>query len=541
MPHRLLRIVFVLFLPLALIPAATQAATACGLTNPAFCETFDAPAGTGNRSGQLNGTLWGVSRTSGANNAGQGSFNTWFPTTVQSCSGNVAGQPDATDILICNGQVREATTDGGNVTTLAMYPKQPFDFAGRTGKVTFDVSNDTQGAHAAWPEFWISDQPVPAPFTHEATWIAAPRNGLGIRFAGFTNQQGQAASCPEGSPQYVGANEVITVSNYVVNDQAAGGNVRALGSDCVKTSTGPGQFNHYEVDVSQSQIQVFGTDAGTTAPLKLLSTAAVNLTFTRGLIWIEDAHYNGNKFNSQGTHTFSWDNVGFDGPVVNRDLTYDVPDALQPGGGGINLAWNQGANQPQTKTVTGVANVAQAAAALLTFDFSPNAIPTVFTYSVNGHSHTQQWPYPDTVGSSWRTLALSVPLTDVLTGNNTISVASDQGMLVANMDLVLAGAGGGAGSPTATPVPTSTAQPTSTPTAIPPTSTPVPTATSVPTDQPTATAVPTSTSVPTAVPTAVPTVTLEPVPTSTPAPMSQSCTIQIASDGTVTGTCQPVP
>src|SRR5258708_233923 len=45
----------------------THAATItnCGLTSPAFCDTFDAPAGTGNRSGDLNGTIWGASRTSG--------------------------------------------------------------------------------------------------------------------------------------------------------------------------------------------------------------------------------------------------------------------------------------------------------------------------------------------------------------------------------------------------------------------------------------------------------------------------------------------
>ena len=28
---------------------------------PAFCDTFDQPAGTGNRSGDLNGAVWGVS------------------------------------------------------------------------------------------------------------------------------------------------------------------------------------------------------------------------------------------------------------------------------------------------------------------------------------------------------------------------------------------------------------------------------------------------------------------------------------------------
>ncbi|MEQ1384020.1 hypothetical protein ABLW58_25550, partial [Salmonella enterica] len=81
------------------------------------------------------------------------------------------------DVIICNGQLREASNDNnsgafeaGTVTVLAMYPKQPFDFAGRTGTVSFDVSNDTAGTHAAWPEFWLTDLPIPAPFNHFDTW-----------------------------------------------------------------------------------------------------------------------------------------------------------------------------------------------------------------------------------------------------------------------------------------------------------------------------------------------------------------------------------
>lgn len=49
-------------------------ASDCGLPNPAFCETFDSPDGNGNRSGDLNGTLWGVSRQLGAVNFGQGQY-----------------------------------------------------------------------------------------------------------------------------------------------------------------------------------------------------------------------------------------------------------------------------------------------------------------------------------------------------------------------------------------------------------------------------------------------------------------------------------
>jgi hypothetical protein len=43
----------------------------CGLTHAAFCDTFNKPAGIGNRSGELDGTVWGVSRQLGFNNLGQ--------------------------------------------------------------------------------------------------------------------------------------------------------------------------------------------------------------------------------------------------------------------------------------------------------------------------------------------------------------------------------------------------------------------------------------------------------------------------------------
>jgi hypothetical protein len=150
-------------------PASAQ--TSCALqlaTSPlAFCDTFDAPAGIGNRSGDLNGRIWGVSRILGDTNFGQGTANAAPPTSLVGCDGTATVLPPH-DVIVCNGQLREATNDNasgefeaGTVTVLAMYPKQPFDFAGRTGTIGFDVSNDTHGTHAAWPELWVTDKPVP--------------------------------------------------------------------------------------------------------------------------------------------------------------------------------------------------------------------------------------------------------------------------------------------------------------------------------------------------------------------------------------------
>ena len=87
------------------------------------------------------------------------------------------------DVQICNGQVVESVNDSSNQTVLAMYPRQPFDFAGRTGVVEFDVSNNTQGPHGAWPAFALTDQPVPAPYDILSGVANNARNSIGVSFA----------------------------------------------------------------------------------------------------------------------------------------------------------------------------------------------------------------------------------------------------------------------------------------------------------------------------------------------------------------------
>ena len=97
-----------------------------------FCETFDNKnPGIPSRSGDLDPNVWGVSRATGNVNFGQGQYNGWAATTqLQTCNGTNTTVMPPNDIMICNGQLREATNDNGGVTTLSMYPKQPFDFEG---------------------------------------------------------------------------------------------------------------------------------------------------------------------------------------------------------------------------------------------------------------------------------------------------------------------------------------------------------------------------------------------------------------------------
>jgi hypothetical protein len=450
-------------------PRSTPSANACGMqlgtSAVIFCDTFDAPAGIGNRAGDLNGNVWGVSRASGQVNFG-GQFNEWASTLIQKCDGTTPQVIAPNDVIICNGQVREATNDNvsgifeeGTVTALAMYPKQPFDFAGRTGTVSFDVSNDTNGSHAAWPEFWLSDLPVPAPFNHFATWQALPDNGFGIRFAANADI-GSLGSCPNNNninQLRWTVSTAAVVRGYVLDDTEGYGARTALAVtdlDCVIAASGPDQMNHVEIRISQNQIDVYATDAGVAATPATLKHIAVitnaNLTLTRGLIWIEDVHYNADKGDpsrpSQRQHTFAWDNVAFDGPFTDRDFSFDALDNTAPGpNGSVNLAKFSLANQTSSWNVLNLPANPQAAAAKVLFNFNGEiGLPPVgLSVIVNGHAHTVPWPYPDQLQFSWRTFAVAIPLTDLVAGTNVVQLGATTPQIFSNVDIVLADVTGG--------------------------------------------------------------------------------------------------
>jgi len=440
-----------------------------------FCETFDNKnPGIPSRTGDLDPNVWGVSRAIGDGvNFGQNWYNAWAATTqLLTCNGTTTVSPP-NDVMICNGQLREASNDnpdgsfeGGTVTTLAMYVKQPFDFAGRTGTISFDVSNDTHNNHSAWPEFWISNLPVPAPFVHTGSWVSNPQHGFGIRFSAQATP-GTGGLCPNSNNLNVSrwtVDSAVVVRNYVMEDVDYTGVDDGTASnpplqihflDCViAPPDGSGIMNHVEVRVNQNEIDVYATDAGVAASpstlRKIASITNANLTFTRGLVWLEDVHYNADKGNppSEKIHTFVWDNLAFDGPFTDRDFSYDALDTNQAVAGDpkrVNLGQFSNANQTASWNVLNMPANPQASAVRVLFNFSregdlPN--PTVLNVIVNGHAHPTPWPYPDQV-SSWRTLAVTIPITDLVPGTNVVQLGSDQPMVTSNVDIVLAGVPGG--------------------------------------------------------------------------------------------------
>ena len=136
----------------------------------------------------------------------------------------------------------------------------------------------------------------------------------------------------------------VVVRNYVMDDTVGLGGVRTKMAvrqlDCVVAPPdNSGITNHIELKISQNQIDIYATDAGVTPSAANLKRIAVvtdaNLSLTRGLIWLQDVHYNADKaesgpnVRSQKQHTFVWDNVAFDGPFTYRDFSYDALDVGQ--------------------------------------------------------------------------------------------------------------------------------------------------------------------------------------------------------------------
>ena len=431
--------------------AVSGQASSCGMqlndTPAIFCDTFDLPSPVTNRSGQLNGTVWGVSRLAGGN-------VTWKNSILDGCNGpQPASSVGATDVIVCNGQLRQSVEDNTDVTVLAMYPKQPFDFAGRTGTVAFDVSNDTTGPHGAWPEFWITDQPIPTPSTHliPCDLCTLPRHGLGIRFD--ANQ----AACPAGTRAGWRVGSAIAVRNYVPEDRnifednTTGMQVREAG--CASLSSGPnGGLNHIELRISQDNIDIYASDAGSRT-LRLINTIRnANLSFTRGLIWIGDYHYNAEKefhpgdplFPNQRNHTYTWDNVAFDGPATYRDLSFDVLDGTTALGGGLyKIGWDTTPTNPANLTTLPMTsqNIAAASSAFLLFNFGHFATqPSTFNYRINGHANSFAAPPPSSPLPGKRSLAVPVPLNQLVGGPQNILLSSDVDLGVHNVNIVLVAA-----------------------------------------------------------------------------------------------------
>ena len=399
----------------------------------AFCESFAVQSGDGGRSGDLDPSVWSVSRRSSINNVGQGLLNFWPTATVEGC-GATSPSPPPKDVRVCNGRLHEASNDGGSMTILALSLLRPFDWANRIGTVVFDVTADSVGTLGAWPMVWLTEQQAPAPFGRQLGSGDAPdiRNGLGVELAG-TSCQGDASK--------VGVSSIFVSRNYV--SQMA--QLSKLG--CVAKATGTGALNHFELRISQSRVEVWGTDPGADNLAQLAVADGLDLPLTRGLLHFEDVHNAAakNPDPSHTDHTLVWDNIGFDGPKVAGNAVFEVPDA----GDSRSSEGLPGTNLGHEVTASAVAFATKAVAwdqppegAVVGFNWFPTdkAVPSV---RVNGGKwQATPWPF-DAMTYCWRAITVPVPMSDVVQGAQQIQLqytGAQPSTVVSNVSLVLLGA-----------------------------------------------------------------------------------------------------
>jgi hypothetical protein len=451
----------------SLIPVS--GAAGCGLTNPAFCDTFDqGPAPFRGRGGDLSAAKWSAARLAPSDFSGPVANpvrSAPIPPCKASFSQTTAFPPD--DTLICDpsgnrsAQLMTAVA-AQNYGNNSYMIRQPFDFAGRTGKIVFDVDAATPGGLAGWIALDITQDPVPAPTFRE--WEnyepgPVPRNGVMLKWT-----------------EVCGSNNTkVTVGNILVYHDYAATVINASGASCVNTLKG--SLNHFEVTISQSQIEVWGsdysTDNGNTFPnFRKLYTTSASVPFARGYVHVSARNHATGKYGYGEDMVYHWDNIGFDGPVIVNPRAYEIPNNTT-NTTHDNVAMKNLGYQLQDGTVGGKpAGMYDPSIQIAPFQIAAVDMSGVMTaqltmnafFNAIGHSASPSWGLSyqfnggtartrmlttleaqalNTAGSAGNlAMVLDVPLADLRNGTNTlelrpIGAPMDSPPAIANIDLVL--------------------------------------------------------------------------------------------------------
>lgn len=449
----------------------------CGLANAAFCETFAAPASPRGRGGDLNASRWGVSRLA----PGGLSFgvNPVRKSTMPTCrAGIVAGDHyPPNDMQICDSTglhpgalMMGVTTQDYGDTSIS--PRQPFDFASRTGTVVCDVTAICESILASYVQLSLTEDPTPSVSYHAEDNQepgANARNGILIELGGAV-----------GGGTHVGVSAVYVYTDAVQALIAA--SFELTGTN--RPTTLANKFNHLEVRVSATNLQVwmsdYSTDDTTFTNLRRIWEGTITAPMTRAYVHFGIRIHSNIKFDFPATTPRYWDNCGFDGPVLAGPRAYEITDNTTTDSGGdptySDYPWNFMNLGYEVSDGSGRAEGVWSPTALvspLTFTGSVN-LSGMTTATLTLHLFVQSITHtPDTTwglkykfnGGTWRTrlltaaevsaliaypgtagyLALAIPVTfaDLATGTNTIdfstvNVPMDFAAIVQNMDLLVA-------------------------------------------------------------------------------------------------------
>jgi hypothetical protein len=321
--------------------SSVHGAPGCGFALAAFCETFDAPASTQGRAGELDARQWSAGRLAAQLPTGNGCAIGIGPSTLPACRSGLPSQvyPDQ-DALICEPSANIASPHllvaaaAQNYGQSSYRIRQPFDFAGRTGTIVFDAEGYTS-ALLGWISIDVTEDPINAPsfavgkpgiYNDEGS--LAPRSGFSIQ---FSNNCGGYAPPPSFSMRMLNVFQDYVDTATTPPDPPV----------CLPTQQG--KLNHFEISISQNRIDVratpFSADGVHFDAPKLLYSASVRLPFARGYVQIGTHNHATLKYSQGAVDAWiaRWDNVGFDGPIVSNWREYEVADSLIAG----TNAWNR--------------------------------------------------------------------------------------------------------------------------------------------------------------------------------------------------------
>jgi hypothetical protein len=455
----------------------------CGLDAAAFCDPFNAPASS-SRAGELDHTRWSGSRLYGTGQTADGYAFPIRSATIRpfrhvgdqmvqlpACRN---GLPDRVlvdqDTLICDpsGDIKSnhllVAASAQNYGENSYRIRQPFDFAGRTGKIVFDAEAFDGGQGGlGYVTLDVTEDPIPAPGYAEGGYpnsegSVIPRNGFVLVLNG---DQGAVLR------------SIMLFTDFVEKD------IETDSMNVIPVAVDWGKLNHFEVKVSQSRIEVYASPASsdgvTFDPPKLVYGADVDLPFSRGYVHITTHNHATLKYTNLAEHgenagfatldawVARWDNVGFDGPVIDGYREYSVDDSLVPadnvpafdGQKGMAIGWmapDLANGSSQVLTIHDVDTTGMAKARFAISAYLNGTTPEDFDvlYRVNGkpwhdrkltanevlHAKT-----PAASNGIWG-LLLDVPIGELQAGDNTVEFATkglSQGYpeAVANVDLVL--------------------------------------------------------------------------------------------------------
>lgn len=172
---------------------APSGQSGCGLASAAFCETFDRPATSRGRAGQLEIARWSAGRAAPQLPSGNGAATGIGPATLRPCRSDLPAQAlPPNDTLVCdaNGALARPhlmmTVGAQDYGQNSLRIRQPFDFTGRTGQLVFDVDATVENGLPDWASIEVVEDRTPvASFVFDEDNDedgSVPRNGFELPF-----------------------------------------------------------------------------------------------------------------------------------------------------------------------------------------------------------------------------------------------------------------------------------------------------------------------------------------------------------------------